>query len=318
MQVFSNNDIYLIKHCGECLLFPSWRRVSLDDRKLRNTTIGASLHVFNNRCDADDNGRVPTFACHVSPLSRDSGALLNAHNNINLYNDRPFPEESQIFIMETRERVSSFTEKDEGNKIREEKRCTADCIDRGKVIVVVSTAETKPFSSAEHLKKRKLNDDIVTSSIRSLADKNFKNDDDDDKKNAREKRVPGETKLSRGNREADKIFPQQQQRTRANRSPRCKSAGIPTLLCIDGGRLADAATAGGVKRKIPRPANAFMLFANEWRRKIAAENPRESNKDISVRLGIFWKNMSKDVKEKYFALAREVDKEHKRKYPGMS
>ena len=26
--------------------------------------------------------------------------------------------------------------------------------------------------------------------------------------------------------------------------------------------------------------------------------------------------MAKDVKEKYFALAREVDAEHKRKYPG--
>lgn len=77
-------------------------------------TIGASLRVFNNRCDADDNGRVPTFACHVSPLSRDSGALLNVHNNINLYN---IAEESQIFIMETRERVSSFTEKGKHVKI---------------------------------------------------------------------------------------------------------------------------------------------------------------------------------------------------------
>lgn len=28
--------------------------------------------------------------------------------------------------------------------------------------------------------------------------------------------------------------------------------------------------------------------------------------------------MSKDVKEKYFALAREVDREHKKKYPGTS
>ncbi|XP_058801346.1 protein SOX-15-like, partial [Phymastichus coffea] len=75
------------------------------------------------------------------------------------------------------------------------------------------------------------------------------------------------------------------------------------------------ATVGPIKQRIPRPANAFMLFANEWRKKLATENPRESNKDISVRLGVLWKTMSKDVKEKYFALAREVDAEHKRKYP---
>ncbi|XP_015438940.1 PREDICTED: transcription factor Sox-10-like [Dufourea novaeangliae] len=93
-----------------------------------------------------------------------------------------------------------------------------------------------------------------------------------------------------------------------------RSDGFPAFLCIDG-RIADGNDA---KRKIPRPANAFMLFANEWRKKLAAENPRESNKDISVRLGILWKNMTKDVKEKYFALAREVDAEHKRKYPVTS
>lgn len=37
---------------------------------------------------------------------------------------------------------------------------------------------------------------------------------------------------------------------------------------------------------------------------------------VLCRLGILWKNMAKDMKEKYFALAREVDAEHKRKYPG--
>lgn len=73
MQVFSNNDIYLIEHCGRASFISSaWRRVTLDDRKGRNTTIGPSLRVFNNRCDVDDNGRVPTFACHVSPLSRET------------------------------------------------------------------------------------------------------------------------------------------------------------------------------------------------------------------------------------------------------
>lgn len=34
------------------------------------------------------------------------------------------------------------------------------------------------------------------------------------------------------------------------------------------------------------------------------------------RLGSMWKIMSKEAKEKYFVLAKEVDAEHKRKYPG--
>ncbi|XP_036149462.1 uncharacterized protein LOC105831471 [Monomorium pharaonis] len=229
--------------------------------------------------------------------------------------------------METRECVSNFTVKDEPVEISGEKQHIRDSIDHGKVIVVVSPTETKPLASNEYLRNKKLNNMNflnVISSMHSLVKKNFDNDDDD-KENVMFKRISGESKQSCSNREVDKIFPppqqqqqqQQQQQTQANRSPRRKSTGIPTLLCIDGNRPADAAVTG-VKRKIPRPANAFMLFANEWRRKLAAENPRESNKDISVRLGIFWKNMSKDVKEKYFALAREVDKEHKRKYPGRS
>ncbi|KAK0160804.1 hypothetical protein PV328_008172 [Microctonus aethiopoides] len=52
-----------------------------------------------------------------------------------------------------------------------------------------------------------------------------------------------------------------------------------------GGKCANNNAPG--KAKIPRPANAFMLFANEWRKKLAVENPRESNKDISVRLVLF-------------------------------
>lgn len=154
---------------------------------------------------------------------------------------------------------------------------------------MVSATETRPSVSSEYLERKKVNGEIslldVTSSVHSFQDENG---DDDDKENEEEKRILDESKsLPRGNREADEIFPQQQQRQQVNRSPRRKSAGIPTLLCIDGGGLTDA-TAVGVKRKIPRPANAFMLFANEWRRKLAAENPRESNKDISVRLVLFF------------------------------
>nr|XP_050869692.1 sex-determining region Y protein-like [Vespula vulgaris] len=101
------------------------------------------------------------------------------------------------------------------------------------------------------------------------------------------------------------------QEDRSNNFSSTKQEILPTLLSFDEKNN----EGNSLKRKIPRPANAFMLFANEWRKKLASENPRESNKDISVRLGILWKNISKDVKEKYFTLAREVDAEHKKKYP---
>ncbi|KAF4528574.1 hypothetical protein B566_EDAN015721 [Ephemera danica] len=68
--------------------------------------------------------------------------------------------------------------------------------------------------------------------------------------------------------------------------------------------------------KIPRPPNAFMVFANEWRRKLAFQHPSENNKEISVRLGVMWKSLSAEAKEGYYAASREADIEHKRKYPG--
>ncbi|XP_075234112.1 uncharacterized protein LOC142331945 [Lycorma delicatula] len=68
--------------------------------------------------------------------------------------------------------------------------------------------------------------------------------------------------------------------------------------------------------KIPRPPNAFMIFANEWRRKLAYQHPLESNKDISVRLGMMWKNLTVDAKENYYKASRKADEDHKKKYPG--
>jgi hypothetical protein len=50
------------------------------------------------------------------------------------------------------------------------------------------------------------------------------------------------------------------------------------------------------KEKIPRPPNSFMIFANEWRRQLAIQFPNESNKEISVRLGLMWKNLTDELK----------------------
>ncbi|CAL8124085.1 unnamed protein product [Orchesella dallaii] len=69
------------------------------------------------------------------------------------------------------------------------------------------------------------------------------------------------------------------------------------------------------KEKIPRPPNSFMIFANEWRRQLASQFPNESNKEISVRLGVMWKNLTDEVKAKYFNAARRANDDHKKKYP---
>ncbi|XP_018331223.1 high mobility group B protein 7-like isoform X2 [Agrilus planipennis] len=68
--------------------------------------------------------------------------------------------------------------------------------------------------------------------------------------------------------------------------------------------------------KIRRPQNAFMIFANEFRKKLASENPSESNKDISVRLGNMWKTLPGNVKAIYYSAAKKANDEHKTKYPG--
>jgi len=43
--------------------------------------------------------------------------------------------------------------------------------------------------------------------------------------------------------------------------------------------------------------------------------PADSNKDISVRLGVKWKNLSAEKKALYYSASRIADEEHKRKYP---
>ncbi|XP_019873610.1 transcription factor SOX-30 isoform X4 [Aethina tumida] len=67
--------------------------------------------------------------------------------------------------------------------------------------------------------------------------------------------------------------------------------------------------------KIPRPLNAFMLYANENRKTVAQMYPAESNKEISKKLGLSWRTLSVQEKNKYYQRAKIIDSEHKKKYP---
>jgi hypothetical protein len=71
------------------------------------------------------------------------------------------------------------------------------------------------------------------------------------------------------------------------------------------------------KPKIPRPPNAFMLYANENRKKMSQLYPTESNKDISKRLGNGWKSLNEDERKKFFERAKAIGLQHKKEYPGI-
>lgn len=59
-----------------------------------------------------------------------------------------------------------------------------------------------------------------------------------------------------------------------------------------------------------------MLYANHNRKKMAQKYPLDSNKEISKRLGNSWKELDANEKLHYYDLAKQVDIEHKKKYPG--
>jgi hypothetical protein len=69
------------------------------------------------------------------------------------------------------------------------------------------------------------------------------------------------------------------------------------------------------KVKVRRPPNAYIIFANEWRKIISAQNPGEKTQQISTRLGAMWKSLTDDERDHYTHTARKLNAEHRRKYP---
>ncbi|XP_071056349.1 uncharacterized protein [Onthophagus taurus] len=59
--------------------------------------------------------------------------------------------------------------------------------------------------------------------------------------------------------------------------------------------------------KINKPPIAFMIFQNEWRKKLSEKYPSENNKELSVRLSTMWKKLSTQHKAKYYNLAKKSE-----------
>ncbi|KAF8764180.1 transcription factor SOX-21-like [Argiope bruennichi] len=92
---------------------------------------------------------------------------------------------------------------------------------------------------------------------------------------------------------------------------------LPSLMSVNEMLQSTSNPPGGGKaiERIRRPMNAFMVWSRAQRRKIAGENPKMHNSEISKRLGAEWKQLSEEQKRPFIDEAKRLRQEHMTRHP---